>query len=349
MTPHRTTLASLARRRCSSSSPRVSCATQPRSAPDAVAADRTRRQRRIHGLGHGPRRRFLHRRAAVHEDLGRRGVGTAVRAADRRLRRAQPRRAPAPRRRGDRADRVPRAEGTADPADVRANDRIFQHIAIVVRDHARGVRASAASTASSTRPPDRSGCPTGTPMPAASARSTSAIPDRHFLELICVSAGKGRRALAAAVAARCSSASITRRSSSTTPSARCALYRDALGLQVAGGSENYDVEQEHLNNVFGARLRITALRRRERTRHRAARVPRAARWPAGAAGSARQRHRALADHARRRAARLAAAACADHALALVSPGPVDVRRDARFPCGRADARPRRPRPPDRRR
>jgi len=29
---------------------------------------------------------------------------------------------------------------------------------------------------------------------------------------------------------------------------------------VAGESENYDVEQEHLNNVFGARLRITALR-----------------------------------------------------------------------------------------
>ena len=31
-------------------------------------------------------------------------------------------------------------------------------------------------------------------------------------------------------------------------------------MQVAGESENYDTEQEHLNNVFGARLRITALR-----------------------------------------------------------------------------------------
>jgi hypothetical protein len=29
---------------------------------------------------------------------------------------------------------------------------------------------------------------------------------------------------------------------------------------VAGGAENYGVEQEHLNQVFGARLRITALR-----------------------------------------------------------------------------------------
>lgn len=38
------------------------------------------------------------------------------------------------------------------------------------------------------------------------------------------------------------------------------FYRDALGLAVAGTSENYGTEQEHLNNVFGARLRITSLR-----------------------------------------------------------------------------------------
>jgi len=38
------------------------------------------------------------------------------------------------------------------------------------------------------------------------------------------------------------------------------FYRDALGLRVAGTSENWGTEQEHLNNVFGARLRITTLR-----------------------------------------------------------------------------------------
>src|SRR5919197_4368560 len=38
------------------------------------------------------------------------------------------------------------------------------------------------------------------------------------------------------------------------------FYRDALGLKQVGESENYGVEQEHLNNVFGARIRITALR-----------------------------------------------------------------------------------------
>jgi catechol 2,3-dioxygenase-like lactoylglutathione lyase family enzyme len=38
------------------------------------------------------------------------------------------------------------------------------------------------------------------------------------------------------------------------------FYRDSLGLSVAGESENFGTEQEHLNNVFGARLRITGLR-----------------------------------------------------------------------------------------
>jgi catechol 2,3-dioxygenase-like lactoylglutathione lyase family enzyme len=39
-----------------------------------------------------------------------------------------------------------------------------------------------------------------------------------------------------------------------------AFYRDVLGLRVVGTSENWGTEQEHLNSVFGAHLRITALR-----------------------------------------------------------------------------------------
>jgi len=38
------------------------------------------------------------------------------------------------------------------------------------------------------------------------------------------------------------------------------FYRDLLGLKIVGEGENYGTEQEHLNNVFGARLRITSLR-----------------------------------------------------------------------------------------
>jgi catechol 2,3-dioxygenase-like lactoylglutathione lyase family enzyme len=38
------------------------------------------------------------------------------------------------------------------------------------------------------------------------------------------------------------------------------FYKDLLGFEIAGESENYGIEQEHLNHVFGARLRITAVR-----------------------------------------------------------------------------------------
>ena len=41
------------------------------------------------------------------------------------------------------------------------------------------------------------------------------------------------------------------------------FYCDKLGMNAVGESENYGTEQEHLNNVFGARLRITALRAAE--------------------------------------------------------------------------------------
>ena len=38
------------------------------------------------------------------------------------------------------------------------------------------------------------------------------------------------------------------------------FYRGTLGLRVAGESANYGPEQERLNSVFGARLRITGLK-----------------------------------------------------------------------------------------
>jgi catechol 2,3-dioxygenase-like lactoylglutathione lyase family enzyme len=38
------------------------------------------------------------------------------------------------------------------------------------------------------------------------------------------------------------------------------FYRDLLGMRLAGESMNNGTEQEHLNNVAGARLRISGLR-----------------------------------------------------------------------------------------
>lgn len=49
----------------------------------------------------------------------------------------------------------------------------------------------------------------------------------------------------------------------TDTSASLRFYTDLLGMSVVGHSENYGIEQEHLNNVFGAHLVITALRARD--------------------------------------------------------------------------------------
>ena len=38
------------------------------------------------------------------------------------------------------------------------------------------------------------------------------------------------------------------------------FYRDVLDMKLAGESENYGTEQEHLNHVFGSRVRISGLK-----------------------------------------------------------------------------------------
>ena len=153
--------------------------------------------------------------------------------------------------------------GTADARRLRRNDRVFQHIAIIVSDMERRTRGFG-STGSSTHRPGHSGCPTGTRTPAASSAFYFRDPDGHFLEVL-----RSRRQGAGAVAAGrdrlflgIDHTAIVVDDTDRTLS----LYRDILGLQVAGASENYDIEQEHLNNVFGARLRITALRAQRRAR-----------------------------------------------------------------------------------
>ena len=165
-----------------------------------------------------------------------------------------------------------RRAGRPIPVDSRSNDRWFQHVAIIVSRHGARLRAAARSTSVEHASPDRSGCRTGTRTPAASRPSTSRIPTATRSRS-CSSRRQGRRA------------SGTRRRdrlflgidhtaivvADTEASLR--FYRDALGPAVAGESENYGPEQEHLNNVFGARLRITALRARARPGHRVAGIP----------------------------------------------------------------------------
>jgi len=149
-------------------------------------------------------------------------------------------------------------KGRPVPIDSRGNDRWFQHIAIIVSDMDRAyqwLRRHKVQHASSgpQRLPDWNAAAGG--IKAFYFRD----PDGHFLEILEFPPGKGdskwhrptRRLFLGidhtAIAVADTDASLR-------------FYRDRLGMKVVGESENHGTEQEHLNNVFGARLRITALR-----------------------------------------------------------------------------------------
>jgi len=144
------------------------------------------------------------------------------------------------------------------PVDSRSNDRWFQHIAIVVSDmdkayqQLRRYKVQHASTGPQ-RIPDWNKAAAG--IRAFYFRD----PDGHNLEVIYFPPGKGdakwQRSDGRLFLGIDHTAIVV---DDTGESLR--FYRDALGMKVAGESENYGTEQEHLNNVFGARLRITGLR-----------------------------------------------------------------------------------------
>ena len=144
------------------------------------------------------------------------------------------------------------------PADSRSQDRWFQHIAIIVSDMDRAyARLRAHRVQHASTGPQR--LPDWNPNAGGIRAFYFRDPDGHTLEILSFPEGKGlpkwHRPTTTlflgidhtAVVAENTDASI-------------AFYRDVLGMTVAGASENYGPEQERLNNVFGARLRITALR-----------------------------------------------------------------------------------------
>ena len=149
-------------------------------------------------------------------------------------------------------------QGQSIPQDSHSNDLWFQHIAIVVKDmekayeHLRQFKVQHVSTAPQ-RIPDWNQAAAG--VKAFYFRD----PDGHNLELIFFPPGKGDPKWQqptdklflgidhSAIAVSDTEASLK-------------FYRDVLGLQVGGESLNFGTEQEHLANVFGARVHITGLR-----------------------------------------------------------------------------------------
>lgn len=156
-------------------------------------------------------------------------------------------------------------KGRPIPQDSRSFDRWFQHIAIVVSDMDKAYerllahKVTHVSTAPQTLPEwnkDAGG------IKAFYFRD----PEDHVLEIIWFPPGKGdpkwqrlSRADQEIGAPGFLGIDHTAIVVSDTDKS-LAFYCDQLGFKVAGGAHNYGTEQEHLNQVFGANLRITALR-----------------------------------------------------------------------------------------
>lgn len=149
-------------------------------------------------------------------------------------------------------------KGRPFPMDSRANDRWFQHIAIIVSDMDKAyewLRKNKAQHASTG--PQR--LPDWNPNAGGISAFYFRDPDGHFLEVLHFPPGKGDPKWQQANDKLFLGIDHTAIVVSDTEKS-LQFYRDILGLRIAGESENYGEEQERLNNVFGARLRITSLR-----------------------------------------------------------------------------------------
>jgi catechol 2,3-dioxygenase-like lactoylglutathione lyase family enzyme len=148
--------------------------------------------------------------------------------------------------------------GRSIPVDSRSNDLWFQHIAVIVSDMDRAyqvLRQNKVEHASSG--------PQRLPDWNKNAGGIKAFyfkdPDEHPVEILEFPEGKGDPKWHRSTDRLFLGIDHTAIAVSDTDTS-LKFYRDLLGLRVAGESENYGTEQEHLNNVFGAHLRITALR-----------------------------------------------------------------------------------------
>src|SRR5215471_16996784 len=144
------------------------------------------------------------------------------------------------------------------PVDSRSNDLWFQHVAVIVSDMDRAYRILRQNNVE-----HASSGPQRLPDWNKNAGGIEAFyfkdPDGHPLEILHFPAGKGDPKWQAKTDRIFLGIDHTAIAVANTD-ASLKFYRDLFGLRVAGESENYGSEQEHLNNVFGARLRITALR-----------------------------------------------------------------------------------------
>jgi catechol 2,3-dioxygenase-like lactoylglutathione lyase family enzyme len=149
-------------------------------------------------------------------------------------------------------------QGRPAPVDARSNDRWFQHVAIIVSD-----MSSAYETLRRHKVRHVSPSPQRLPDWNKNAGGIQAFyfrdPDGHPLEILSFPPGKGNPRWHRSCDKLFLGIDHTAIVISDTE-ASLKFYRDVLGFELAGESENFGPEQERLNSVFGARLRISSLR-----------------------------------------------------------------------------------------
>jgi catechol 2,3-dioxygenase-like lactoylglutathione lyase family enzyme len=155
--------------------------------------------------------------------------------------------------------RTPR--GRPVPPDSKSNDPWFQHLAIVVSD-----MEAASARLMQYHVQQISTAPQTLPEWNSNAAGIKAFyfrdPDDHPLELIYFPPAKGDpRWQGSTKAPRPIFLGIDHTAIAVADTERgLRFYRDVLGFRVVGESLNYGVEQDHLNHVFGSKVRITSLR-----------------------------------------------------------------------------------------
>jgi catechol 2,3-dioxygenase-like lactoylglutathione lyase family enzyme len=148
--------------------------------------------------------------------------------------------------------------GRAVPIDSRSNDRWFQHVAIIVSDmNAAYARLQSFNVEHASSGPQR--LPDWNPNAGGIKAYYFRDPDGHNLEVLQFPTDKGAAKWQAHDGRLFLGIDHTAIVVADTETS-LHFYRDVLGMRIAGSSDNYGTEQEHLNNVSGAHLRITALR-----------------------------------------------------------------------------------------
>jgi catechol 2,3-dioxygenase-like lactoylglutathione lyase family enzyme len=144
------------------------------------------------------------------------------------------------------------------PPDSKSNDRWFQHVAIVVRDMDRAYAALEAAGV-----PHASLSPQTLPSWNKGAGGIRAYyfkdPDGHTLEAIWFPPDKGLSRWHA-VPGDATFLGIDHTALVASDTGASVRFYEGLGFRVAASGENWGPEQERLNAVPGAHLRITTLR-----------------------------------------------------------------------------------------